>query len=186
MLYTLGYSMGESYFFNQRYLYWQNVYLGDPLTTPYATRPSVGIDAAGDVPSNAPIGVGATHEDGIATVRLYGNGRLIGEADGGSLVANLSTFAVGEEVELLAIATARNAAASRPGWDESMPLPQPDVQGWASATVIAGAPVDLPDGGALGDAGTGSGTDRSDSGCSAGGTGGAAGLMLLWLWLRRR
>ena len=44
ILYTFGYSMGESWLFNQRYLYWQNVYLGDPLATPYAKRPVVTIE----------------------------------------------------------------------------------------------------------------------------------------------
>lgn len=183
MLYTFGYSMGESWFFNQRYLYWQNVYVGDPLTTPYATRPTVTIDASGSVPANAPITVGGNHANGIASVRLYGNGRLIAQSETDSLVANLESFGVGEEVELLGIATATNAAASRPGWDESMPMPRPDVQGWSSVTVTVGMPADLPDTGVFADAGVGSdgGTSRDGSGCSAGGSG--AGGLLVWLWL---
>lgn len=39
--YRLGYSLGESYFFNQRFLYWQNLIIGDPLATPYSERPIV-------------------------------------------------------------------------------------------------------------------------------------------------
>ena len=40
LLYTFGYSLGESWFYAQRFLYWQNLHLGDPLATPYGTRPS--------------------------------------------------------------------------------------------------------------------------------------------------
>ena len=32
LLYTFGYNLGESYLFNQKYLYWMNTVVGDPLT----------------------------------------------------------------------------------------------------------------------------------------------------------
>ena len=43
LLYVSEYNLGESFFFNQPFLYWQNLYLGDPLASPYATRPTVTI-----------------------------------------------------------------------------------------------------------------------------------------------
>ena len=52
--YTFGYSMGESYFFNQRFLYWQNIHLGDPLATPYGKRPDGDVRRRRTHPVNGP------------------------------------------------------------------------------------------------------------------------------------
>ena len=62
LLYSAGYNLAESFLFSQRYLYWQNVLLGDPLVTPYATRPQVSVPAEapqepegqGEQPPSAP------------------------------------------------------------------------------------------------------------------------------------
>ena len=69
--YTFGYSLGESWLYNQRFLYWQNIYLGDPLASPYAERPEVTIaGGAGTLSAGKAIEVKASHAAGVARVDL--------------------------------------------------------------------------------------------------------------------
>lgn len=139
--YTFGYSMGESYFFNQRFLYWENVHLGDPLATPYAIRPVVTIEADTEA-----ITVHAEHADGVASVALFQDGMRVGEAAG----ADLEIAMPGDEgdvLNLLAVAVANNAPTTRAGWPQEAQSPQPDVQGWLAATVTLVRP-DENEGGA--------------------------------------
>jgi len=134
--YTFGYSMGEAYFFNQRFLYWENVHLGDPLATPYAVRPDVSIIA-----DQSGITVHAEHTDGIAHVALFLDGVRIGEADGADLEVE-APGREGDELDLIAVAVANNAPTTRTGWPEEMQAPQPDVQGWLAAKITLAPPVD--------------------------------------------
>jgi uncharacterized protein (TIGR03790 family) len=161
--YTFGYSMGESFLFNQRYLYWQNIHLGDPLATPYATRPTVTIQGPGTHPVNEPLVVDATHADGIARIDLYESGKRVGTAMGATLSYSL-TEATGQVLDLLAVAVANNAPATRPGWPQPMQEPAPDVQGWTTAMITVGAAASPGTGGA------GSGGSPATG---AGGSGGA-------------
>jgi amidase len=178
LLYTFGYSMGESYFFNQRFLYWQNLYLGDPLATPYAKRPEVTL--AGSVtghPRNAPLVVHATHSAGIQTIDLYIGGKQAMQAKGDTL-SYMPTEAVGATLDIMAVAVANNVPVTRTGWVQPNQKPQPDVQGWSAAAVTLGPDAPVPDGGAdaAADGGVDAGMDasRSDAGAAKPPSGGAS------------
>ena len=137
--YAFGYNLAESVLFNQRYVYWQNLLLGDPLTTPYAERPVVTIEAD-TVPQGEELEVTAEHPAGVAALRLYANGVLVAEEEGEALAWPVDAD-VGSEWDLLAVAFAVNAERSLPGWPEEVQLPQPDVQGWITAPLIVAEPL---------------------------------------------
>jgi uncharacterized protein (TIGR03790 family) len=166
--YTFGYSMGESYLYNQRFLYWQNIHLGDPLATPYGERPKVVIDggATGMHALGKPITVHATHPAGVVRIDLYQAGARVAQAMGDTLSYD-APEGVGEALDLLAVAVSANAPAMRPGWPEPMQQPLPDVQGWVSAKVTITAMVPDP----MGTGGAG-GSGASATGSGGGGTGG--------------
>jgi uncharacterized protein (TIGR03790 family) len=142
LLYTFGYNLAESYFFNQRYLYWQNLYLGDPLTTPYAARPVVWLEGPGGTnalsyPSRSTLRLRAEHPNGIASVQVLVDGvpHLWSEGDGVDFGLEADP---GDLLDLLLIATADNRRVEREGWPQPNPLPQPDVQGWIELRVAVG------------------------------------------------
>ncbi|MEP7123886.1 MAG: TIGR03790 family protein, partial [Byssovorax sp.] len=167
--YTFGYSMGESYLYNQRFLYWQNIHLGDPLATPYGERPKVVIDGGtGTHPKGKPITVHATHPAGVVRIDLYKAGARVAQVMSDTLSYD-ATESVGDALDLLAIAVAANAPAMRPGWPEPSQLPTPDVQGWVSATVTLGDVVPDPAG-----AGGAGGSTASASTSGSGGAGGSS------------
>lgn len=167
LLYTFGYSMGESYFLNQRFLYWQNIYLGDPLATPYAQRPTVTItNSGGTQPDNQPIVVHATHPNGIASINLYASGALVAQGSTDTL-DYMPTAAVGTALDLLAVAVATDAPVTRAGWPVPSQNPHPEVQGWLAATVTVGQAVAISDGGADATVDASMGPPgNSSSGCS--------------------
>jgi hypothetical protein len=144
LLYTFGYNMGESFFMNQRFLYWQNIYLGDPLTTPYARRPGVTLGSTGEIARGSALEVEATHPDGIAGLALYLDGVLVDETDTDTL-----SYAIddppGTEIDVLAVAVAANAIVRREGWPNPDQQPSPDVQGWRSATITVTPPGSDPE-----------------------------------------
>ena len=170
LLYTFGYNLGESYLMNQKVLYWQNVVVGDPLTSPYATRPVVSWPA--EVVVDTPLTISATHPNGVRETRLYLDGVLVASAEGDELEVVLDAE-VGEEVSLLVVAEAVNVAQTRLGWHVEEPLPQPDVQGWLEGTVVVlegrGDDTGTPDDAGLQDDGepADSDTDATDAGSSA-------------------
>jgi len=164
--YTFGYSLGESYLFNQRYLYWQNVHLGDPLATPYAVRPAVTFDGMGAHPRNVPLVIHAKHTDGVAKVDLFSSGKRVASAMGDTLSYDL-TETIGEKLDLLAVATAVNAPVMRAGWPAASQLPQPDVQGWATFAVEVAPDEAAQGGGGAGGAG-GAGGGSVDASSSSG------------------
>jgi uncharacterized protein (TIGR03790 family) len=169
--YTFGYSMGESYLYNQRFLYWQNIHLGDPLATPYGERPKVVIDGgAGMHAKGQPITIHATHPAGVVRIDLYKAGARIAQVMSDTLSYDV-TESVGEELDLLAVAVAANAPATRAGWPEPMQLPTPDVQGWVTAKVTIGEAVP----GSTGAGGSG-GVQAGSGGSGAGGLGGGSGV----------
>ncbi len=194
--YTFGYNLGESYFFNQRFLYWQNIYLGDPLTTPYAERPVVSIVPAGEVSRGGAISVQASHPDGVSAVRVYVDGERVAEGVGPSLEWIVDRD-VGNTLNVMAVAVAQNAEVQRSGWPVEAHLPRPDVQGWQTASLTVGEEVVAPDGGTAVDGGVdpdgavavdaGDPPDTHKSGgCSAApstGVGFPVGLVLVVLWL---
>jgi uncharacterized protein (TIGR03790 family) len=164
--YTFGYSMGESFLMNQRFLYWQNVYLGDPLATPYAKRPTVSLGAATH-PHNQPIVVTAKHDNGIASIDLFSAGKRVAHADADTLSYEPQE-AIGQTLDLLAVAVAKNAPVMRKGWPQPDQEPRPDVQGWTAAMIKLG-----PDqqgtggGGAGGGAMSSTGTEMTEPGDNA-------------------
>lgn len=168
LLYTFGYSMGESYFYNQRFLYWQNIILGDPLATPYAVRPKVTFSSTSSQPINVPLTIKATHPDGVAAVEVFLAGKSVGMANGDTIDVMLPPLGKpGDALDLMAVATANNAPVMRPGWPVPNQKPRPDVQGWASATVTLGPPQ-------MGETVT-VGSSTSASGAGGGAAAGAGG-----------
>lgn len=186
VLYTFGYNLGESYFFNTRYLYWQNLVLGDPLTTPYAERPVVDIPA--EVPVGTPLTVTATHPDGVAETRIYVDGILRAVDDADALSFALAGTA-GTTHEILGVAFAAPAVMPRPGWPVEDPEPHPDVQGWTKQTVTLVEPpdedtddTDVPDD---------TDVETGDDGCGCASSGAGSPLLgvalaLAWLRVTRR
>ncbi len=134
LLYTFGYNLAESYFFNQRYTYWVNLTLGDPLASPYARRPEVSMST--QLPVDEAITVDATHPNGIAEVLLYLDGRRVARQAGSHLEFAPDRPAIGETYSALAVAIANNAPQHRSGWPVEDQQPQPDIQGWHSATIV--------------------------------------------------
>jgi len=143
LYYTFGYNLGESFLFNQRFLYWQNLLLGDPLTTPYAERPTVSF-AADLVPQGGVLTVAADHPDGVGSLRLFVAGVLVAEVDDEALEWVVEGDA-GSELDLFAVAVADNVLVNLPGWPEDQQLPQPDVQGWMHGTLTVGEPIPSDD-----------------------------------------
>jgi hypothetical protein len=135
LLYRAGYSLGESYLFSQRFLYWQNLTLGDPLTTPYATRPEL-TDPAATVTEDGAWTVTAEHPDGIAWTRAYHDDQLVAEAAGGVLAVPAEQLGgEGDALEIYLVAEASAAAQARPGWPVDPVEPTPGVRGWRWVTV---------------------------------------------------
>ncbi len=144
LLYTAGYSLGESYLFSQRYVYWENLTLGDPLTTPYALRPTV--DGPADtVAEDGVVVIQADHPDGITWTRAYLNDILVGEAAGNTLEVSAELLGTdGDTVELYLLAEAASTPLDRPGWPVNPIEPTPGVRGWRWATVTLGPPAPEP------------------------------------------
>jgi hypothetical protein len=180
LLYSFGYSMGESYFFNQRFLYWQNIFLGDPLATPYAERPKVTIgDAGGSHPHNQPIVVHATHPAGVVSIDLFESGKRVAQVKGDTL-DYMPTESVGASLDLLAIAVAVDAPVKRTGWTVVMQQPHAEVQGWIEGKVTLGPDGASPepssgDGGGGADGGSVDGSGDDGGGNAGSGNGGGSG-----------
>lgn len=164
-LYTFGYAMGESYFFSQRYLYWQNIHLGDPLATPFAKRPVVTIE--GDT---AHLAAKATHDAGIARIDLYVAGKRVGQAMSDS-VSVAMPGKEGDVLDVLAVAIAKNAVQPRKTWAEQMPVPKIDTQGWKAMKLTLAPPMTSSSSGA----GGASASSSSSSGMSSSAGGGMLG-----------
>jgi uncharacterized protein (TIGR03790 family) len=127
---TMGYGMIESAMLTQRYLYWQNIYLGDPLTAPWAERPVVSITEP--VVASEPTRIVANHPHGISETRLYVDGVRV---DPAKSLTETTGAAAGDMVEILAIAVAENVVISRPDWVMPETLVRSDIQGWTTAVV---------------------------------------------------
>lgn len=176
LFYTFGYSAGESWLFSQPYLYWQDIYLGDPLVSPYAERPQVTISWSTDDEHEVgqPVSITAAHSAGIALLRLFADGELVKETAGTELSWQPGG-GEGESLRLLAIAVAHNAPVERPGWPASSQTPLTNTQGWSSRETILVAPQDDSDGNeddAL--------TEDAGCGCSATSGHEPTGV---WLWI---
>ena len=130
-------------------LHWQNTYLGDPLTTPYAERPTVTV-AETRLAGDERLVVTASHPDGIARIRVYVDGLrradVVSTAAGPSFThqVSLQGLAPGPH-EVLAVAFARNALVERSSWPEPLQLPKADSRArrarpWRSMRARACAP----------------------------------------------
>ncbi len=146
LFYTFGYNLGESQLFAERYLYWQNLYLGDPLTTPYAERPVVSLPAS--VPEGSALTVTATHPDGISEIRVYVDGAYVGGDVTDSATLDFATTfpgaIVGDVHEVIAVAIATDAPVTRTGWPVPDQSPRPQTQGWerVELTITDALPAD--------------------------------------------
>lgn len=171
LFYTFGYNMGESFLFNQRYVYWQNIHVGDPLATPYAKRPEVTVQA-----DTSAVVVKAVHENGVAHIDLFEAGKRVAQVDGADELDYPSPGKAGDSLDLLAVAIAKNAPVTRAGWPETMQSPKPDVQGWVAAKVVLADPAVSSGSGGGGGAGGAQGGSAGGGGASGeGGDGGSGG-----------
>lgn len=180
ILYHQGYTLGESWLYNMRFLHWVNTWVGDPLMAPFAERPVVEVPE--QAPVNRPLEVLADHPDGVARLTVYVDGqRIYDDADAelpGKVPADWGA-APADIVEVLAVAVADAPPPVLPdGWPATAPVPfDPGTKGWTRTLVTIGDPVEdvieEPDEGGCG-------------GCSSPGGGPAWMLGLLVLPLLRR
>lgn len=176
MLYTSGYNLGESFFFSQRYLFWQNIVLGDPLATPYGERPVVTVPAE----ASDNLEITATHSDGVADITLYIAGERVADSDSDILLHELD-LEPGDTIEVLAVARSVNYTVQRTGWPVTEQKVRSRVQGWTH-TMVTIVPVDEGDT----DGQTVGLSDESGCGCQNSGPGGGLALPLLALAMIRR
>jgi uncharacterized protein (TIGR03790 family) len=143
LLYTMGYNVAESVFFNQPFLYWQNLLVGDPLTSPWAERPVVSVDVDEHIEPGQPFSVSASHPDGVIHLAVFVDGKFAAQSGGTPIEVVIEEAG---SKQLLAIATAKNVPVARPGWPNSQHFPQSDVQGWKLLTIQVGnePPVEDP------------------------------------------
>ena len=177
MLYSSGYNLGESFFLSQRFLYWQNIVLGDPLATPYGERPLV------LVPSevSGSLEITASHPDGVADIVLYIAGERVSEADGDTIVYDVDGEP-GDTLEVLAVARTEIFKVQRTGWPVSEQRVRSRVQGWTAQTVTL-VEVDAGDTDVSSD---GDVVDAKGCGCETSSPGSGLSLALIALALRRR
>jgi uncharacterized protein (TIGR03790 family) len=175
LYYREGYSLGESLLYAQRFLYWQVLLLGDPLATPFAVRPTVGMDP--DVPEGTPLTVWAEHPDGVQEVRLYADGVEVARAEGDRLDW-VPPGIDGDEVEVLAVAVRRNPMQDVSGWGVEAHRPRPDVQGWQRVVVRVGPAPEPSDTGVVTDTGA---SKDSEAGCGCSASGPPGGQLLVGL-----
>jgi uncharacterized protein (TIGR03790 family) len=146
LLYSQGYTLGESWLYNQRFVYWVNEYLGDPLVVPFADRPVVDIGAT--VAANRPLPILADHPWGVATltVDLDGQRVALGPDDVPPTPESLG-LAPGAQVEVFAVAVSGPSPDIDPeGWPNAEPVRfDPGVKGWTRATITIEAPIEAPD-----------------------------------------
>jgi len=147
LLYGRGYTLGEAALYNQRFLHWVNLWLGDPLMAPYAERPVV--EVAEQVPLNEDLSIEASHSDGIARTVLYVDGVKVfddGTGQGAGRSPQDWGVAEGDTVEVLVVATAAPPIPDDwDGWPSTVPVAfDPGTKGWTRTTVTVGAPVEDP------------------------------------------
>ncbi|MEL6349700.1 MAG: TIGR03790 family protein [Myxococcota bacterium] len=140
LMYALGYNLGESFFFNQPVIYWQNLVVGDPLTTPFAERPTITTDAMDPQPVNRPVALTGSHPDGVREVRLYQDGVLLDTAEGDTLLWTPSG-APGDVASLMVVAIAADVSLEIDDWPGEATTVRARTQGWASVEVTLGEPV---------------------------------------------
>ncbi len=210
LFYTFGYSLGESFLFSQRHLYWLNLVLGDPLATPYAERPVVTV-AEDTVAEDGVLTVTARHPNGVATIALVVDDIEVARAAGDQLTVDARLLGQdGDTVRFYTVATASDVTVDRSGWPASPMSPAPAVAGWLWHTVSITAPEGTDDTGLPEDTAepdepddplpdatpdtasddpsdAGSGRSKDTSGCASW-SHGANGLLWVWavLLYRRR
>ena len=138
LFYAAGYSAGESWLFAQPYLHWQNLWLGDPLTTPYQSRPIVTV--SDQAVEGEDLVVTATHPEGIATIRLWIDGVEVASGRGDTLATPAP--ARGEHT-IYAEAQSANATWEHPGWPVATSTIHARTPGWTTVMVdVVAEPTD--------------------------------------------
>ena len=141
LLYTFGYNLGESWFFNQQFLYWQNLYLGDPLSMPFGDRPSVTFPVDNIITEGEALVIKAEHPFGIRSIELFVNGERISSIEGDELSYS-HPFLTGETPEVLAVATAKSKNVERLGWPVESMKNRSRPKGWAKFTLKVSLPAE--------------------------------------------
>jgi uncharacterized protein (TIGR03790 family) len=145
LLYTFGYSLGESWFYSQQFLYWQNLYLGDPLTMPYGDRPTLHFEA--EVEEGAALIIQAEHAFGIREIELFDDGRRIAQSDSAELIYEHGRLD-GETITFVAVATAQSKNVTRTGWPVETLKNRSRPKGWSTGSILvipAAAPEPDPE-----------------------------------------
>ncbi len=174
LFYAAGYSAGESALFAQRFLHWHNLWLGDPMTTPYATRPTV--QFAPEVVDGSEFVVTASHPDGIYTLRLWVDGAEVAAAFGEELRYPLNGLGAHE---VYAEAAAGNHTWRHPAWPVAESVVRARTAGWISGTVTvteAEAPILEDTGGDVVEE-----EEPAGCGCAVGPAGNAAPALIVGL-----
>lgn len=152
LLYAHGYTLGEAALYNQRFLYWQNLWLGDPLAAPFAERPAVTLHDGAPVNGGLDRAIGVEHPDGIGEVVVFVDGEPVrGRLPPGS--GSWPTFEElgylpNDQVELLVVAQAGvSDPLVVPGWPAVEPVPlHPAPKGWMRGVITVGDyELDLPE-----------------------------------------
>ena len=167
LMYSQGYSLGESVLYNLRYLYWQNLLLGDPLMTPFDERPTVSVESG--VYAGVPVVFAGQHSRGVARMELWMDGELLVKKKG-ELVE--WTFDELGDVQVLVVAVAVGRTLSAPEWPTPDQEINPDTQGWATMSLeVTEPPVeDTADSGLHSGLDTGEAIEEERCGCASGST----------------
>lgn len=127
--YTKGYNLAESFYMACPKLFWKSVVVGDPLTAPYSTPPTV-VVLSPDVPltgDSATITATATGSNGISSVDFYMDGKHLGSDTTlpYSITFDSTLYTVGQhKIEVRAIDASAVA-----------------TQGWTSTTMTIENPI---------------------------------------------
>ena len=131
--YADGSTLGEAYHRRLPYVYWKNLVLGDPITAPYATRPTVvleGVSGGDTLVGARRVTVRATDAllRQIGSLALFVDGVEVARAAGDTLEACV-VLAEGADVQLLAVAQI--------AYDEAAPVDTAYFQpkGWTAVRV---------------------------------------------------
>ena len=137
LLYAMGYSMGESFFFNTNYLHWMTTVIGDPLMMPFDTRPEVSFGGDSEHPFDEPMVFTADHPNGISKMSLYVNNVLEHEEEGSTLTW-MPLGRDGDTEDVFVVAEAQDRILEVPGWPIEETTVRNRPQGWNSFSVLLG------------------------------------------------
>jgi uncharacterized protein (TIGR03790 family) len=182
-LYSSGYTVGESFLYTQRFLYWQNVLLGDPLVAAFAERPEVTVGP--EVGAGGTLVVTATHPAGIGELALFVDGARVA-TERLDRIEWMVDAEEGDTLEVLAVASAAASRLQRPGWPATEQKNRSGTQGWSALTLTVGPPDGTSDPADDDDPTGDAGPKEGGCGCAGGAPGATAGATLLAALAGRR